>query len=58
MKRFTVRRQGMILGTYPGEDEDAALDRIAKDQGHDSFKAFCAKTGLKRDHHTVEEVKE
>ncbi len=58
MPRFTIRRNGIIMGTYTGEDEDAALDHLATNEGHQSFKDFCKKTGMKRDDHKIEEVKE
>jgi len=57
MARFTLRQSGQIQGTYSGDDEDAALDELAKEKGHDSFKAWKA-DGIKRDHFTCEEVKE
>jgi hypothetical protein len=48
----------MIEGTYEGEDETAALDKVAQERGHADFKASCKVRGLSRDKYTVEEVKE
>ena len=57
-KRFTIFRNGIIMGTYPGDSEDAALDALAQDEKHENFAALVKKTGLKRDHHKLDEVKE
>ena len=68
MKRYTIRRQGTILGTYPGNTEAEALDACVSDGGVPSggkppgtyltFDDFCEKTGLTRDDHKAELVKE
>lgn len=58
MKRYTIRCRGTIMGTYPGETEDDALDAHARDEKHADFKARCVKLKLKRDDHTVTEVEE
>lgn len=58
MARFTLRHNGQIQGTYSGEDEDVALDELAKEKGHASFKEWKSTGQVKRDHFTCEEVKE
>lgn len=58
MKRYTIRRNGMILGTYAGSDENEALDTCYEDAGYESFAAACAVLGLTRDNHSCTLVKE
>lgn len=62
--RFTIRRSGSLLGTYEGKSHDEheaeaqAFDALAQSEGHESFQALCKATGLKRDDHSAEPVKE
>ena len=58
MSRFTIRRKGSIMGTYPGKDEGEALDALAVDENYDDFADSCEKKKLKRDDYTVEKVEE
>jgi len=51
--RFTIWRQGLIIGTYPGKDEAEALDNAAKDEGFASFVDCNAKKSLTRDDYRV-----
>jgi hypothetical protein len=55
-KRYTIRRNGMILGTYPGPEEQDALDAIAREEGDADFKASCDRQRLRRDNYTLEPV--
>ncbi len=56
--KFTIRRNGNILGTYSGEDEGEALDSLAKEEGCKDFKESCTKLKLTRDNYTVTRVEE
>ena len=58
MARFTIYQQGTILGTYSGDDENGALEALAKDLSGSSFKEHCKKKNISRDDHKVVEVKE
>lgn len=56
MNRYTIRRDGFILGTYPGATEAEALDAASRDEGHADFAAACAKHSVSRDNYKVEKV--
>jgi hypothetical protein len=70
MARFTIWRihfdppkpgmlpeqHAIILGTYEGKDENAALEALAKDEGDASFAAACKRRKNTRDHYKLEKV--
>ena len=56
--RYTIRRQGMILGTYEGKTEADALDALAQDEGYVDFDECCMKMGLVRDNYTMMKVED
>ena len=56
--RYTIRRHGMILGTYEGETETGALDVVSKEEGYKDFNDSCKKQQLVRDNYQVTLVHE
>jgi hypothetical protein len=58
MAQYTIRRHGMILGTYQGATETEALDAVCKEEGYKNFQESCTKQGLVRDNYQVTLVPE
>lgn len=54
--RFTIWKQGLIYGTYPGATEAEALDAFAKEQGYVDFADANAKQNLTRDDYKVKQA--
>ena len=53
--RFTIRCNGMIMGTYPGTTDAEALESCHRDYGYASFADACAKRGMTRDNYKCED---
>lgn len=65
MSFYIIRRLGSNVGGHWGATEQEALDDFARAQvyvegevkkHYTDFAEYCARTGLSRDHHTMEKV--
>lgn len=54
--RFTIWRNGVIVGTYAGANEQEALEAAAKDEKFAGFADANQQLGLSRDDYKVKQV--
>lgn len=56
MKSYQITQtvNGLVIGTYIGEDEAQALDAMAQDQGYADYDALLNVTGETRDTDTLD----
>lgn len=58
LKKFHIRRNGFLHGTYDAFSEQHALNLMAEQEGHKNFENFCRVLGVPPETYRVETIKQ